>query len=55
MRAGMDAKRAGLTVNASRGVLYAPPVVSTDRPDWAEGARVAAIELRDAINAARGV
>ena len=55
VRAGVDAQRANLIVNASRGVLYAPPVASSDRPDWAEGARVAAIELRDAINAARGV
>ena len=54
VRAGIDATRAGLIVNASRGVLYAPPVASADRPHWAEGARVAAIELRDAINAVRG-
>ncbi len=54
VRAGVDAALANLIVNASRGVLYAPPVASTDRPDWAEGARAAAIDLRDAINAARG-
>ncbi len=54
VRAGIDGAGANLIVNASRGVLYAPPVASSDRPDWAEGARVAAIELRDAINAARG-
>ena len=54
VQAGIDAVGGNLIVNASRGVLYAPPVVSTDRPAWAEGARVAAIELRDAINAARG-
>ena len=54
VRAGIDGVGANLIVNASRGVLYAPPVASSDRPDWAEGARAAAIELRDAINAARG-
>ena len=54
VRAGVDVARANLIVNASRGVLYAPPVASIDRPDWAEGARAAAIDLRDAINAARG-
>ena len=54
VRAGIDGAGANPIVNASRGVLYAPPVASSDRPDWAEGARVAAIELRDAINAARG-
>ena len=54
VQAGVDASGANLLVNASRGVLYAPAVDSPDRPAWAEGARVAALELRDAINAARG-
>ena len=54
VQAGIDGNGGNLIVNASRGVLYAPPVASSDRPDWAQGARVAAIELRDAINAARG-
>ena len=54
VRAGIDGTRGNLIVNASRGVLYASPVASSERPAWAQGARVAAIELRDAINAARG-
>jgi orotidine-5'-phosphate decarboxylase len=54
VQGGIDAVGGNLIVNASRGVLYAPAVASTARPDWAEGARVAATELRDAINAARG-
>lgn len=55
VQAAIDAVRGGVLVNASRGVLYAPPAASVDRPAWAEGARVAAMALRDAINAARGV
>ena len=54
VQAGVDALGGNLIVNASRGVLYAPPAASSDRPAWAEGARVAAVALRDAINAARG-
>ena len=54
VQGGIDAVGGNLIVNASRGVLYAPAVESSDRPAWAEGARTAAIELRDAINAARG-
>ena len=54
VQAGIDGNGGNLIVNASRGVLYAKPVESADRPPWAEGARIAAIELRDAINAARG-
>ncbi|MFA7249937.1 MAG: orotidine-5'-phosphate decarboxylase [Dehalococcoidia bacterium] len=52
--AGVDAAGGNLIVNASRGVLYPPPAPSSERPEWAEGARIAAIALRDAINAARG-
>ncbi|MEX2446791.1 MAG: orotidine-5'-phosphate decarboxylase [Dehalococcoidia bacterium] len=51
VQAGMDASGAGLIVNASRGVLYAPP--STPGA-WADASRAAAEALRDAINAARG-
>ncbi len=59
VRAGIDGVGANLIVNASRGVLYAPPAPAANaaaagRPDWAEGARASAIQLRDAINAARG-
>jgi orotidine-5'-phosphate decarboxylase len=48
VQSGMDARGGGVLVNASRGVLYA-----SSGADWAQAARAAAVELRDAINAAR--
>ncbi len=42
--AGVDADGQGLIINASRSVLYAGT-----GPDYAQGARRAALELRDAI------
>ena len=48
--AGVDADGGGLIVNSSRGILYA----SRSRDDFADAARRAADELRQAINAARG-
>ena len=46
----MDRHHAGIIVNASRGVLYPPAPGGR----WADASRAAAIELRDAINTARG-
>lgn len=48
VRAGLDARSGGLLVNASRAILYAG-----DGADWAERARESALQLRDAIEAAR--
>ena len=54
VRAGMDARGAGITVNASRGVLYAFSGDPGCAPGgWADAAREAAVRLRDQINAAR--
>ena len=55
VQGAMDANRAGIIVNASRGVLYptAPDGHAAGR-HWADASRAAAIELRDAINTARG-
>lgn len=49
VQAAMDANRAGILVNASRGVLYASVA-----DDWRAAARTAATALRDQINLARG-
>lgn len=49
VRAGVDARGAGIAVNASRGVLYAGGFDGR----WADASRAAAIQLRDQINAAR--
>ncbi|MDH7571443.1 MAG: orotidine-5'-phosphate decarboxylase, partial [Armatimonadota bacterium] len=49
VQAGRDRRGVGLLVNSSRGILYA-----SAGPDFAAAARRAALELRDAINAARG-
>jgi orotidine-5'-phosphate decarboxylase len=48
VRAGLDARGAGIIVSASRGVTYA-----SKGPDFAEAARAAALKLRDEINAHR--
>ncbi len=48
VRAGIDARGAGILVSASRSVLYA-----SSGDDYAEAARAEALHLRDAINAAR--
>ena len=48
VRAGMDARGAGLLISASRSVLYA-----SSGDDYADAARAEASRLRDAINAAR--
>ncbi len=45
---GLDADGGGLMLSASRAVLYA-----SSGADYAEAARAAALDLRDAINAAR--
>lgn len=50
VRAAVDADGGGVLVNASRGVLYAG-----DGASFASAARAAAQQLRDAINAARGL
>jgi orotidine-5'-phosphate decarboxylase len=50
VRAGLDAKGAGIVVNASRGVLYA-----SQGADWQTAAREAALALRDRLEAARPV
>jgi orotidine-5'-phosphate decarboxylase len=52
LRAGLDARGAGLLVSASRSVIYAG---SGTEGDWPESVRAAAAELRDAINAIRGI
>lgn len=48
LRAGLDADRAGLLINASRGITYAG-----DGTDTARDARAAAQRLRDEINRLR--
>lgn len=48
VQAGLDSAGGGLLINAARGVIYAGT-----GPDFAQAARRAAIELRDAINLAR--
>lgn len=48
VQAGLDSAGGGLLINAARGVIYAGT-----GPDFAQAARRAAIELRDAINQAR--
>lgn len=48
VRAGIDARGAGLLINASRGVTYA-----SDGKDFADAARRAARRLRDEINRVR--
>lgn len=48
VRAGLDARGAGMLVNASRGVTYA-----SQGADFAQAARAAAMKLRDEINAER--
>lgn len=50
VQAALDARGAGILVNASRGVIYAP---SEDPALWADASRAAAESLRDQINAAR--
>jgi orotidine-5'-phosphate decarboxylase len=50
VRAGLDAKKGGLMVSASRSVIFA----GNERgEDWMTGVRHAALELREAINAVR--
>ncbi|MSQ41547.1 MAG: orotidine-5'-phosphate decarboxylase [Dehalococcoidia bacterium] len=53
VRASVDASGGGALINASRAVLYA--VERGSMRERARAARRAASELRDAINAARGV
>lgn len=48
VRAGLDARGAGLLVNASRAISYA-----SDGRDFQDAARRVALELRDTINAVR--
>jgi orotidine-5'-phosphate decarboxylase len=48
VEAGLDARGAGIVVNASRGVIYA-----SRGADWQTAARDAALELRDRLDAAR--
>ncbi|MDA0815831.1 MAG: orotidine-5'-phosphate decarboxylase [Chloroflexi bacterium] len=50
VQAAMDADGAGILVNASRGVMFAP-VAEGER--WTDASRRAAMALRDQINAAR--
>ncbi|MCC7371054.1 MAG: orotidine-5'-phosphate decarboxylase [Chloroflexi bacterium] len=49
VNAGLDARGAGIVVNASRGVTYA-----SKGDDWQQAAREAALGLRDRLEAARG-
>ena len=49
VRSALDSDRAGILVNASRGILYAG-----DGADYASAAHDEARRLRDEINAARG-
>lgn len=49
VQAAIDADGAGILVNASRGVMYAP----AEDGRWADASRRAAESLRDQINAAR--
>ncbi|MBT5775178.1 MAG: orotidine-5'-phosphate decarboxylase [Dehalococcoidia bacterium] len=54
VQAAVDANGGGILVNASRGVLYADPIKNGCAVGgWSEASRVAAKQLRDAINAAR--
>jgi len=48
VRAGIDARGAGMLISASRGVIYA-----SKGADFADAARAAALRLRDAIEAER--
>ena len=48
LRAGLDSRGAGLVINSSRGIIYAGT-----GEGYAEAARQAALELRDAINCHR--
>jgi orotidine-5'-phosphate decarboxylase len=48
VNAGLDARGAGIVVNASRGVTYA-----SNGNDWQQAARDAALILRDRLEAAR--
>ena len=50
VRGGIDSDGGGLIINSSRSIIYA----SHNRDDFADAARLAADELRRAINAARG-
>ena len=50
LQAGLDANGGGLLVSSSRGITYA-----SSGADFAEAARAAAIDLRDAVNALREV
>jgi len=45
LKHGADEKGRGLLINSSRAILYA-----SSAPDFAESARMAAMQLRDAIN-----
>ncbi len=54
VQAAVDARGAGILVNASRGVLYAGATSGAGSlAEWAGAARDAAERLREAINAAR--
>jgi orotidine-5'-phosphate decarboxylase len=48
VEAGLDARGAGIVVNASRGITYA-----SQGADWQQAARDAAVALRDRLEAAR--
>ncbi|MBM4412373.1 MAG: orotidine-5'-phosphate decarboxylase [Chloroflexi bacterium] len=48
LNAGLDARRSGLLINASRSILYA-----SNAEDYAHAARAEAIRTRDAINTIR--
>lgn len=48
VEAGLDARGAGIVVNASRGITYA-----SQGADWQQAARDAAVSLRDRLEAAR--
>jgi len=48
VEAGLDARGAGIVVNASRGITYA-----SQGADWQQAARAAAVALRDRLEAAR--
>ncbi|MQC25518.1 MAG: orotidine-5'-phosphate decarboxylase [Chloroflexi bacterium] len=50
VQAATDARGGGILVNASRGVLYAPPA---EGERWVDASRRAAESLRDEINRAR--
>ncbi|MEX2008117.1 MAG: orotidine-5'-phosphate decarboxylase [Candidatus Spechtbacterales bacterium] len=54
VKAGVDARGGGVLVNASRGVMYAGAGTGArSLREWAAAARVAAMDLRAQINAAR--